>query len=69
MRMTLDAEADAAYVEIASAEHRSVENIAVDRPGGLIVLDFDSDGHLLGVEVLGARHLLPADILAAADHL
>jgi uncharacterized protein YuzE len=69
MRMTLDAEADAAYVEIAGADHRSVENIAVDRPDGMIVLDFDRDGHLLGVEVLGATSLLPAEILAAADRL
>ncbi|MFI7597478.1 DUF2283 domain-containing protein [Actinoplanes sp. NPDC049681] len=69
MRMTLDADADAAYVEIASAEHRSVENITVDRPDGMIVLDFDADGHLLGMEVLGAQRLLAPDILADADRL
>lgn len=67
--MTLDAEADAAYVELAGAEHRSVENITVDRPDGMIVLDFDSDGHLLGVELLGAQVLLPPDALADADRL
>ena len=67
MRMTLDPDADAAYVEIAGVEHRSVEAIPVDRPDGMIVLDFDRDGHLLGVEVLGATRLLPADILASAD--
>ena len=67
MRMTLDPDADAAYVEIAGVEHRSVEAIPVHRPDGMIVLDFDRDGHLLGVEVLGATRLLPADILASAD--
>ncbi|AGL15227.1 DUF2283 domain-containing protein [Actinoplanes sp. N902-109] len=69
MRMTLDPAADAAYVELAGAEHRSVENITVDRPDGMIVLDFDADGHLLGVELLGAQVLLPPDALADADRL
>ncbi|WP_305789435.1 DUF2283 domain-containing protein [Symbioplanes lichenis] len=69
MRVTLDAEADAAYVELAAAEHRSVENVTVERPDGMIVLDFDAGGRLLGVEVLGAQLLLPEEALAGADPL
>jgi hypothetical protein len=44
-----------------------VENVVIERPGrGDIVLDFDADGRLLGVEVIGATRLLrPAAVTAA----
>ncbi|MEN6634008.1 MAG: DUF2283 domain-containing protein [Candidatus Polarisedimenticolia bacterium] len=35
--------------------------------GGMINLDFDKDGRLLGIEVLDARGKLPHDALAKAE--
>jgi uncharacterized protein YuzE len=56
MRLTYDDEANAAYLELEDiTEGTAVENVVVERPGrGDIVLDFDADGRLLGVEVIGA---------------
>ena len=57
MRMTYDSDADAAYLAIGDevADGSAVENVVIERPGrGDIVLDFDADGRLLGVEVIGA---------------
>jgi uncharacterized protein YuzE len=70
MRVTYDSEANAAYFDIEDdvAEGSAVENVVIERPGrGDIVLDFDADGHLLGVEVIGATELLCTTALAAAD--
>ena len=69
MRMTYDSDADAAYLAIGDevADGSAVENVVIERPGrGDIVLDFDADGRLLGVEVIGATGLLrPAAVTAA----
>lgn len=47
-----------------------MENVVIERPGrGDIVLDFDAEGHLLGVEVIGAFELLPSSALAAAERI
>ena len=70
MRITYDPKADAAYIYL-------VDEI---RPGGVartypcdprevngqINLDFDSEGRLLGIEVLDARRKLPEDLLRGA---
>ena len=68
MRMTYDSDADAAYLANGDevADGSAVENV-VERPGrGDIVLDFDADGRLLGVEVIGATGpFRPAAVTAA----
>ena len=70
MRMTFDSHVDAAYLAV---EHHiragaAVENVVVERAGrGDIVLDFDAEGRLLGVEIIGASALLSPAVLAAAD--
>jgi uncharacterized protein YuzE len=72
MLVTYDSEANAAYFDIAEdvAEGTAVENVVIERPGrGDIVLDFDADGHLLGVEVIGATELLRTTVLTAADRI
>ena len=72
MRTTFDADADAAYISltIGRAEGRSVRNVEVDSgKHGSVVLDFDADGVLLGLEVLGARRLLDGDFLAGAERI
>jgi uncharacterized protein YuzE len=70
MRVTYDSEANAAYVELGDdvAGGTAVENVVVERPGQSdIVLDFDADGRLLGVEVIGATQLLRTTVLDTAD--
>lgn len=70
MRMTYDLEVNAAYLCIVDgvASGAAVENVVVQRQGkGDIVLDFDANGYLLGVEVLGADELLEPSVLAAAQ--
>jgi uncharacterized protein YuzE len=70
MRITSDPEADAAYVHLQndSAKGAAVENVVVERGGkGDVVLDFDADGYLLGIEIIGATGLLHKSVLAAAE--
>jgi uncharacterized protein YuzE len=69
MRMTYDSDADAAYLAVEDdvAAGSAMENVVVERPGrGDIVLDFDADCCLLGVEIIGAVALLRPGVVAAA---
>jgi uncharacterized protein YuzE len=66
LKITYDRDADAAYIQLAT--EIGVGGVAKTYPcdpveAGMINLDFDSNGRLVGVEVLGARRLLPADLL------
>lgn len=45
----------------AKVEGEAVEQEMIDRPDGYVVLDFDQQGRLLGVEVIGARAQLRAE--------
>ena len=62
-----DAQADAAYLKLLdgvtgrSSDQRSIA--VPDR--GEIVLDFNLEGHLVGIEVIGARELLPPELLGS----
>jgi uncharacterized protein YuzE len=72
MRTTFDPAADAAYFYLVAdvAPGAAVEQVVVSRDGkGDVVLDFDVDGHLLGVEVIGASGLLDGATLAGAERL
>lgn len=61
-----DSEADAAYIYLdhpippGTAE----KVIPFDTTHGMFNLDLDSDGHILGLEILGAGHHLPPALLA-----
>jgi uncharacterized protein YuzE len=70
-RFTVDHAADAAYLYVAPSigAGESVENVIVERPQGTIVLDFDAEGHLLGVEIIGATTLLTPATLGDAGAL
>jgi uncharacterized protein YuzE len=70
-RFTIDHAADAAYVPIAPSisAAESVENVVIERSQGIIVLDFDVDGRLLGVEIAGASALLTPQTIADAEVL
>jgi uncharacterized protein YuzE len=70
MRITIDPEADAAYVSLQNdiADGAAVENVVVERAGkGDIVLDFDADGYLLGIEIIGATELAHRSVLATSE--
>ena len=71
MRATFDPSADAAYVTLTTvADPHSVRTVEVDSSaGGSVVLDFDAQGRLLGVEVLAATRMLDPGFLAAAEVL
>ena len=70
MRVRFDPEANAAYIALPRAEGASVARshvCDVHLDESAILLDFDAEGRLLGVELLGASRLLPGDALDAAD--
>lgn len=65
--MTYDPEADAVYVYFADEilaggvkKTYPCDPLEVD---GMINLDFDRDGRLIGLEVLGAKGKLPTELL------
>ncbi|MGI5167420.1 DUF2283 domain-containing protein [Spirillospora sp. CA-253888] len=71
VKVTYDAEANAAYIYFTDPKVQNrvdftypCDPIKVD---GMINLDFDDDGRLLGVEVLDARAKLPAYLLEQAE--
>ena len=71
MRLTYDASVDAAYIYFADriADGAVSETYPCEPRGGkgAINLDFDASGRLLGIEVLGARSVLPAEALNKAE--
>jgi len=61
--LTYDPEVDAAYATIGRPIRpgEAARQVPVALPEGIsgeLILDFDCDGHLLGVEILGASELL-----------
>ncbi|WP_245985199.1 DUF2283 domain-containing protein [Streptomyces tateyamensis] len=71
--MTFDQTANAAYLSFADPETApkvahmyACDPIAVR---GMINLDFDEQGRLLGIEVLGATSKLPQRLLDTAERL
>lgn len=58
MRTTYDSEANALYVRFSEAAIVETEEL---RPG--LIVDFDKEGRIVGLEMLNARTQLPADAL------
>lgn len=73
VRITYDQEANAAYVYFADpqAQLKVARMYACDpvQVGGMINLDFDESGRLIGVEVLGSTSKLPKYMLDSAERL
>ncbi|NQX05424.1 DUF2283 domain-containing protein [Rathayibacter sp. VKM Ac-2856] len=74
MRIRYDPSANAAYLPVgrepeAGESVQQVHDIADPHGFGEIILDFDAAGHLIGVEIVGARALLRPETLADADVL
>jgi uncharacterized protein YuzE len=69
--LTYDADADAAYVylvdSIAPDGIAETRSSMLDLDRAFIAFDFDSDGKVLGIEILGASRVLPQETLRAAD--
>ena len=70
VRLTYDADADAAYVYLVEAivpsgvaQTRS-SMLNLDR--AFIAFDFDSEGKVLGIEILGASRVLAEETLKSA---
>ena len=67
MLAAVTAEANAAYIYLqARGEGRRVARTRfcnIELKDAAINVDFDSDGHVVGFEVLGARQLLPGPLL------
>ena len=72
MRITYSPEADAAYIYLVpEIKPGGVKMTYLCDPletKGMINLDFDCDGRLIGIEVLGASRKLPAKLLEEAGH-
>lgn len=71
MSIRYDPEVDAAYITIGrdllpGEAAAQVADIRDPRGEGEIILDFDSEGHLLGIEVLHASRLLRSEDLDKA---
>lgn len=71
MDITHDAEVDAAYITLGrpigpGEAARQIHSIRAPGGAGEIILDFDADGRLLGIEVLGAAAVLRPELLAGA---
>ncbi len=73
MKITCDRFADAAYIYLLDIPPGGVaETYPLDPNEKLVTglaLDFDKSGNLLGIEVLGAKHRLPEDVLREAELL
>jgi uncharacterized protein YuzE len=68
---TYDSDADAAYIYLEHPFHpEQPRKVATfDTDSGMFNLDFNNDGQVLGLEILGARtHLPPALLQAILEH-
>jgi uncharacterized protein YuzE len=71
VRMTYDAEADAAYLYLTDPIEpgASVSNSVLRREmeGSAVIADFDHEDRLLGMELLGVRRLLRPQAVPSAE--
>jgi len=71
LRITFDPDANAAFIylvpDIGPGEVVHTHMCDVEIREGAIILDFDADDRLLGVEILGATSLLPESVLLQAE--
>jgi uncharacterized protein YuzE len=72
-KVTYDRKANAAYIYFVDISERSkaARMYACDpvEVGGMINLDFDEDGHLMGIEVLAASSKLDPHVLDGAEQI
>jgi uncharacterized protein YuzE len=72
VRITYDADADAAYIYLTEIEPGGVATTVPGWPGTeafMVNLDFDAEKHLVGIEIMDASVKLPPDFLSQLnDH-
>jgi uncharacterized protein YuzE len=61
LKVEYDAEANAAYIRFSSERVQDSEEVSKG-----IMLDYDAQGRIVGMEVLGAREHLPPAVLTKA---
>ncbi|MGO4534838.1 DUF2283 domain-containing protein [Leifsonia sp. 2MCAF36] len=68
--MVVDTSVDAAYLYLSTKrEGRQVATtqlLVPDANGGMVNLDFDSEGHLVGIELIPASQFLRGQDIASA---
>lgn len=68
--MTYDPEVDAAYVylvpSIGKGEVAKTVSAMLELDRSFVAFDFDSEGKILGIEILGASRVLPAVVIEEA---
>ena len=70
VRITFDRRANAAYIYLREIEPAGVaRTVPVADAPGMINLDFDRSGRLIGIEVLPATQHLPPELLEQAERL
>lgn len=72
MRVTFDSRANAAYIylkDTAAGESAHQELVAERHTRGMVVLDFDRMGRLIGIEVMDATKTLPQGFLEDAERI
>lgn len=68
MQFNYDATVDAAYLNLVDRDLRPGEAaqqsdiISTPMSRGSVILDFDTEGRLLGIEVLSAKAVLPPEM-------
>lgn len=71
MKITYDKRADAVYIYlVTNLGPREVKKTYPCDPievNGMINLDFDKEGRLVGIEILGAKSKLPKEFLEKAE--
>ncbi len=72
MIIKYDSKANAAYIRLADEILAGGVDYTYPCPpsevgGAMINLDFDSDRRLVGIEILGARTVLPPEVLDRAE--
>lgn len=68
MKITHDKEADAQFVDDIRDGEASTQLRSLETPGrkGKIIIDFDAEGRILGVEILEAKDVLREETLDLA---
>ena len=70
IKVTFDRHANAAYIYLRDIDPGGVaQTVHVDEAPGMVNLDFDAKGRLIGIEVLPAARHLPIDLLDRAERI
>jgi uncharacterized protein YuzE len=72
MKVTHSVQTDQAYIalkEIADGEAAFQHLVTDERLAVTLVLDISAEGRLIGIDVMGATHGLPPEVLAAAEKI